>query len=181
MTTIDCATLQERMPDVAAGTSAWSASETEHLASCGECALEWRLIQAARAHGDQIVAAIDPAAMATRVLAGLRPARARRGWQRSAWIGGLAAAAVLVLVLRIALPVAPVDSVIDSVALATATAAPLGRTIPMAELDALDAEELEAVLEQLDGTAAAASGGDVPAIGDLDDHQLERVLRSLEG
>lgn len=51
----------------------------------------------------------------------------------------------------------------------------------MAELDALDEDQLQAVLEHLDAAAGSLDGGVEPRMGDLDDQQLERVLRSLEG
>ena len=38
MTNVACGTLQERMPEVAAGTAEWTPSEMAHLAGCDECA-----------------------------------------------------------------------------------------------------------------------------------------------
>lgn len=53
--------------------------------------------------------------------------------------------------------------------------------MPLAELESLDEGQLEAVLDGLE--APLTEGGAVapPALGDLDDAGLERVLRSLEG
>ena len=178
MTIVACGTLQERMPEVAAGTAEWTPAEMAHLAGCDECAREWRIVSAARRLGGAAAGRIDPAAMATRVVAELG-SPPRRRWGRSLWVSGLAAAAVVVLVLRVGFPGTTPALVPDSTALAAGD--PVGTTIPMAELDALDADQLEAVLEQLDGAAATAPTGDMPAMGDLDDHQLERILRSLEG
>ncbi|MBK8005811.1 MAG: sigma-70 family RNA polymerase sigma factor [Gemmatimonadetes bacterium] len=57
----------------------------------------------------------------------------------------------------------------------------VGFHLPLAELDQADAEVLEAVLDQLDAPVGEGSSMDAPSLGDLDDTQLERVLRSLEG
>ena len=45
----------------------------------------------------------------------------------------------------------------------------------------LDGDQLQAVLEALDPPLGATGGGPSPSFGELDDSQLERVLRSLEG
>lgn len=179
MTQLDCGTLQDRMPDVAAGTATWNAQEAAHLDSCPECGPEWQIVQTARRLGGSAARQIDAPQMAERVLAGVRAARKRSRWTRAVWASGLAAAAAVVVVLRIYEPPSrraaePPDT---SLVATTITSG----TIPMAELDALDAEQLEAVLEHLDGAAGSAERGGVPSMGDLDDQQLERVLRSLEG
>ena len=54
-------------------------------------------------------------------------------------------------------------------------------TLPLAELDSLDVGQLQAVLDGLDSPVGEATPGEAPSFGDLDDSQLERVLRSLEG
>jgi hypothetical protein len=53
--------------------------------------------------------------------------------------------------------------------------------IPVAELDSLDNGELESVLQDLDAPLGAGTLNSTPGLGDLDDVQLERLLRSLEG
>ncbi len=158
---------------------AWTPAETAHLASCGECTLEWRLIQAARHHGDARVVRVDAATVASRVVTRLRAEQGQARWRRRLWVTGLAAAAVVVLVVRTAFPTGDRGAIIDSTALAVA--APASTAFPMAELDALSADQLEAVLDHLNGAAANAPTGEIPLLGDLDDQQLERVLRSLEG
>jgi hypothetical protein len=179
MSEIECGALQDRMPDVAAGTGRWNAQEAAHLAICPECAPEWQIVQTARRLGGSAARQIDSSMIAGNVVAALRARKKKSRWRRASWVSGLAAAAIVVVILRTAEPPSrraaePPDTTVVAVT-------PVGGTIPMAELEALDAEQLEAVLEQLDGATGRMDGGGIPSMGDLDDQQLERVLRSLEG
>lgn len=170
--TLECGTVQDRMPAVAAGRAAWTTDEARHLEACAACAAEWRLVQAARRLGARAEARVQPAALTRAALAGVR-ARRRARWTRLGWVGGLAAAAALVLMVTRPRGRAP-----------DAAPAPLAAAefhLPLAELDQADAEALEAVLDQLDAPVSEGSSMDAPSLGDLDDTQLERVLRSLEG
>lgn len=177
MTQDRCGQTQERMPDVAAGTEVWSAEDAAHLASCESCALEWPIVSAARRLGSEAAGQINPTDLAVRVVAGVRREEKRSRWRRASWVSGLAAAALVVLVVRTTIPLGGPS--VDSTAIAVVESP--SEAIPMAELEALDAEQLQAVLEQLDAAAGSAEGGGVPRMGDLDDQQLESVLRSLEG
>jgi anti-sigma factor RsiW len=170
----DCESIQDRVPLVANGEAEWSEAEAAHLASCRECAAEWRLIQTARRLGDTAATRIDPAQVGRAVLARLAAERRRSRWKRSGWLAVLAAAAAVTLVVRLSShgPGAGSESMPPS---ATAF------HVPIAELERLDAGQLESVLEGLDEPLGSQAAPDAPHLGDLDDHQLERVLRSLEG
>jgi hypothetical protein len=170
-----CETLREKMPEVAAGELQWSAGEREHVATCPACAAEWRLVQAAREIGAPAAGRVDPARLTGVVLTRVAAARRAARWKRGGWLVGLATAAGLAFVLLGrsgpagggpgATPALP--------------AAESG--LPVAELDGLDAGQLESVLDQIEVPLDQTGTGPVPSMGDLDDHQLERVLRSLEG
>lgn len=170
--TLECDELQDRMPQVAAEASPWTPEEAAHLTSCDGCAAEWRLVVTARRLGAAAAAQVDPARLAHEVLAGVATRNRADRWKRAGWLVGLAAAAALVLVVwRGGQPGAE---------LATVTPAEEFH-LPLAELDVLDSPILEAVLEGFDAPVGDGSTVDGPRLGDLDDTQLERVLRSLEG
>ncbi len=169
-----CEQVTERMVAVAHGAGALTGEEQAHLAACPDCALEWRLVQAAGRLGDRAAGRVDPARVSHAVLGTLRAERRRGQWIRRGALAGLAAAAALVLMVRTSGP-AP-GRAGDLPGAATAAL-----YVPRAELESLYEGQLEAVLDGLD--APLTEGGAVapPALGDLDDAQLERVLRSLEG
>lgn len=179
MTEIECGTLTDRMPDVASGQAQWSEAESAHLAGCESCALEWRIVSAARLLGGSAARQIDATALTGKVIAGVRAAEQRSRWTRAGWMSGLAAAAVLLLVLRINLP--PSRPAAEPPDTSTVAVTPVTGALPMAELDALDEEQLQAVLEHLEAAAGSLDGNVAPRMSELDDQQLERVLRSLEG
>lgn len=162
-----CQAMSDRMPEVAAGGSPWSDAEAAHLAECPGCQEEWRLVQVAAALGDAAGRAVVPDRVSQVVL---RRLKARRRWQRTGWVAGLAAAAAVMLAVWTGgrtspRPAAAVDRFL----------------IPVAELDSLDTAQLETVLENLDAPLGSGRlGGGLP-LGELNDVQLERVLRSLEG
>jgi hypothetical protein len=181
MTTELCEALSERMPAVAAGEGTWSSAESAHLSICVECAAEWRLVQQARQLGAGAAGRLDTAGLGAAVLQGVaarhRAARRRRG----AWLTGLAAAAAVTLVVWTGTGgrgpgVAATGR--DSAGAGTVEHA---LYLPLAELESLDAEQLQGVLDGLDTPISEPAPGGVPSFGELDDHQLERVLRSLEG
>jgi len=166
-----CEQLSERMPAVALGTATWSAEEETHLASCRECRKEWELVSAAADLGHDVAASLDSHHVTERVLGRLR---ADSGWRgrRIGWVvGGLAAAAVMALVVRTGgHPRVP------------ATGPGTVAEIPLPELDSLRTPELQAVLDALEAPlGTSVQGVDTGELEDLDAHELQHVLDGLEG
>ncbi|MEO8636541.1 MAG: hypothetical protein ABI587_14795 [Gemmatimonadales bacterium] len=172
---IDCEMLVDKMPLVAPGAAAWTPEETSHLIACAECAASWRLVQAAPRLGASAAARIDPARIAERLREQLAEDGRARWWRRAGWLTGLAAAAALSLVVWEGRQREP------SATPTIVSASSAEFTVPLAELEGLDTGQLESVLEALEAPLGEAGGGPIPSFGDLDDSQLERVLRSLEG
>jgi hypothetical protein len=167
-----CEAVSDKMALVAHGQAEWTGEEAAHRAGCPACEREWQLVQAARRLGAGAAERVDPVRVSAAVLAELGRARRRRLW--GGGLAGLAAAAALAVVF------------VSGRAPASGTAPGSGTGIaalylPLAELEPLSETQLEAVLDGLE--APLAEGGAVapPSLGDLDDVQLERVLRSLEG
>lgn len=179
MTTELCDILSDKMPRVINGEVGWTADEAAHLAACPECAAEWRLAVQARSLGDRAAAAIDPARLAAGVLVGVA-ARRRRDRTRGAWVTTLAAAAAIALVVWTGRNHGGSGAAVGPDTNLTVTA-DAGFRLPLAELESLDSEQLQTVLDGLDAPVGEVTPGPAPSFGDLDDHQLERVLRSLEG
>ena len=170
MTVEPCNVLSDRMPEVASGSAHWTAGDRDHLASCRDCALEWQLVQRVGVLGDRVAAAVDPKAMAAKVVDRLRrqervlPFR-RPGW----WAAGLVAtAAAVVLLLG---PLGDANPAVEP-------AADVVWLVP--ELDSLETTELMLVLDSFD-PAAPASVMVVPFIDDLERQELEQVLQAWEG
>jgi hypothetical protein len=164
------------MPLVAAGRTPWSAGERAHLASCGECAAEWKLVSEASMLGRSI--SVDPPILTSAVLGRVREARQgdrqRRWMARSAQVAGLAVAALVLLTIvprwREAAPVQPPPG--------AATRDEAG--LPLAELDGAEPSELEAVLVEFDAPGLAGSSLDGPDMEGLNMSQVERALRAWE-
>jgi hypothetical protein len=169
-----CEQLSERMPAVAHGAAAWTAEEQAHLAGCADCHAEWDLVAAASRLGLDVAAGLDAHHVSERVLGRLRVERGRRG-RRVGWaVGGLAAAAAVLIAVW---PGRPVGRVAAPVAAPVAAAA-----FPLPELDSLATPELQAVLDSLNGSL----GSTVQSVdtGDLDDltaQELQHVLDGMEG
>jgi anti-sigma factor RsiW len=180
MTNGGCEQMAERMPEVAHGGGQWSDREAAHLASCPECQAEWRLVREASRLGQSTAARLDPARLSATVLAEVRRRRQHDRWRRGAWVTALAAAAAVVLVVWTGSGKGPrsLATGVDSGATAPVE---LGIQLPLSELESLDSEQLQAVLDGLDAPVGVVSPGPAPSFGELDDTQLERVLRSLEG
>jgi predicted anti-sigma-YlaC factor YlaD len=169
-----CEACSDRMPAVASGRSEWSAAEREHLAGCRHCAAEWKLVSATAALGRSV--AVDPGVIAPRLLERVRAAehqeRRRRWLRRSAQVVGLAAAA-LVLIMVPRRGNGPVRQV-------PVTAASKAADLQLAELDGAAPAELQAVLAEFDEPEVPASALDGPDVEGLDVSQVERALRSWE-
>ena len=167
-----CDRLSDRMAQVARGDTAWTADEATHLRGCADCAAEWRLIAVAAKLGAKLPA-LDPARMATQLHRQLATARPdvvpmtrRRPFR---WAVGLAAAAALILAVRMVGP--------------GAGRGPAG-TKPgvgvLSELDELSGQELVAVLEVFEVDRPAPSV-EAPGLGDLTSDELAHLLRNWEG
>jgi hypothetical protein len=166
-----CELLSDRMPDVASGQAAWLPEEAAHLAGCAACTAEWRLVSATGSLASDL--RMDSAAIARAVLERLRTEPDEATLVRRPWLRALAAAAVILLVF---LP--------RSLLTVPQPGAPPAASIPLVDLpglDALDESELEAVLEQVETPWSESSTIGAPTTGDLDDGELERVLRAWEG
>lgn len=178
--TIDCGLLSDKMPGVAHGEASWTTEESAHLTACFACASEWRLIQRAVHLGDGAAAGLDTAGLSASIMAQV----ARRGRQdrftRNAWYTGLAAAAAIALVVFTGRGGhrGQVGPVVDS---GVAPAVDMSFHLPLSELESLDPDQLQSVLDGLDTPIGEVEPGPAPTFGELDDTQLERVLRSLEG
>lgn len=162
-----CEEMLERMPAVALGEAQWSEEEATHLAGCASCQAEWSLIQKAIAVGGQLPLDLEKTGAA--VLGRLRDERRESRLRRAGLLTGLAAAAAVALVVWGRAPHRAEPT------------APEAFRIPVAELDSLDNGELQSVLQDLDAPLGAGTLNITPGLGDLDDVQLERLLRSLEG
>ena len=179
MTRDICGTLTDKMPSVLHGTEGWTGEERAHLDGCADCAGEWKLLQAAARLGHEAASGLDTARLGNAVLDEVKRRGRRDRWRRSGGMLGLAAAAVIALVVLTRGPSPrPVLAGVDS---AVMPAAQMGANLPLAELESLDSTQLESVLEGLDAPVGEVAPGPSPSFGDLDDSQLERVLRSLEG
>lgn len=167
-----CEGLRERMPETAHGGETWEAADAVHLAQCAGCAAEWQAVQTARRLGGAAARRVNVARLSSAVLAGVTRDRRTSRWRRAGWLTGLAAAAALALLVWRG--PAPAE---DPAAEPTA----VEFRLPLAELETLDEVQLQAVLDGLDAPLTDGSTAGGPTLGDLNDIQLERVLRSLEG
>lgn len=170
-----CEAVSDRMPAVASGQREWTAEERAHLSGCAECSAEWKLVSVAATLGRNVT--VDAAGLAPQVLervrAAVRDDQRRRWVRRVALVGGLAIAAMLLLVV---MPqnrgIAPVPE--------TEVAVAVPAELRLAELDDAAPAELEMVLAELDEPAVPASSLDGPDLEGLDLSQVERALRSWE-
>ncbi len=164
----DCESMTDKMALVAHGRDSWTDEELAHLRTCTVCGAEWPVVQAASRLGSAQARRVEPDRVARKVLAGLE---AGRRWRRATWVA-MAAAAALAILVWTQLPTGRQPEL--------AVSAP-GFRLPLAELDDLDTRQLRAVLDDMDGPFGASASPDVPGLGDLEQQELERVLRSLEG
>jgi hypothetical protein len=168
---IDCETMTDRMALVAHARASWSVEEEAHLAACAGCSAEWRIVQEAARLGTGVAERLDSDRMSRVVLAQLAAERRRRRWTRGlALLATAAAAAIIVWAGR------PSRRGADTVASAGSEF-----HLPLAELEGLDAGQLQAVLEGFEAPLGGGSSPEGSGLGELKDYELERVLRSLEG
>ena len=170
---INCEGMTDRMPLVAHGRAEWTGEEATHLEECPDCASEWRLVVAARRLGDTGARSLDPDQVSGAVLGRLAREHRHRYWRRMGVIGSLAAAALVTAIVWLG----PYRRVSAAARVASAGVFQL----PLAELDGLDDSALVIVLDGLEPPLAEEATPAAPALGDLQDSELERVLRSLEG
>jgi anti-sigma factor RsiW len=168
---ISCEAMSERMPRVAGGRDSWSPEEVAHLQACAECSNEWRIVQATARLGEAAVAKLNPDPLGGLVVARLKTARRADRVRRTGWMVGLAAAAAVTFVVWTGAGHQPQGT----------TQSPSSLLIPVAELDSLSTSQLEAVLDGFDAPLDEEPSPSTPMLNDLNDQQLERVLRSLEG
>jgi hypothetical protein len=173
---IHCEAMSDRMVAVAHNRATWGPEESGHLASCADCAAEWRLVQTASSLGGAGVHHLDAGEVGRTVLDRLSVARLRaRRWRRVGWTVGLAAAATIAALVWVGPRRGP------GLEGENPTIAAENFELPVTELYELDAGQLQAVLDQLDAPLGSATSPEAPALGDLKASELERVLRSLEG
>ena len=173
----DCERLSDRMPVVALGQAGWTPDESRPLTECGSWRREWELGQLASRLGDDAGLSLDPAATAAGVLRRLDREREDGRLRRRAWgFAGLAAAAAVVAAIWTGGLQGGPSKVQPA---GTAVAGRL--SIPLPELDSLEPAELDSVLQTMDEPMVSGSTGDDPALSDLNNDELERVLNSWEG
>jgi hypothetical protein len=164
----DCESMTDKMALVVHGRAEWTESEAAHLRGCAACTAEWQVVQAASRLGAASTRELDPARVSRIVLERLAAARKRR---MTGWMVLAAAAAIMLLVWARG----------PGVGRDTPTASTGGFRLPLAELESLDARQLRAVLQDLEGPLGGSAAPESPGLGDLENQELERVLRSLEG
>jgi hypothetical protein len=158
-----CTRLSDQMPSVAQGTARWSATDEAHLASCDDCAHEWRLVRDANNLGSSLPA-LDAGRIANGVIAALRePAPAPRG-RTARWAVPLALAAGLLLVMVLPPRGTPGDEAAVTFSL-------------LPETETLSDAELESVILLIPASAPVTSGG----IDSLTDDELNQMMNDLEG
>lgn len=166
-----CEAMSDRMPLVVTGESTWSEEEKRHFAACSDCRSEWNVVQAAY-RVSRSAPRLEPDRISAAVLHRLRTEPAAVRGSRTWWIAGAgiaAAAGLLAIFLGRQTPVPNAPTSHSEFA------------IPISELDSLTHEQLRLVLEAIEEPLETPMTNEAPSLLDLDDQQLERVLRSLEG
>lgn len=148
------------------------AAEASHLTGCDACRAELALVSAARRLGTASVPEIRAEQLSALVRSRLAEPVVQPVRRRSVfWFAGLAAAAAfVVLLVRPNLPNPGMTG-------------PVLAALPVSvlhELDDLSEPELEEVLQTIPGSSEAMPHGEIVPLGDLNNGDLERVLRSME-
>ena len=195
---MQCDAISDRMPDVALGRSAWSAEEQAHLEACPDCQTEWRLVQSASRLGISLPPLRSPEVMAAAVFGRLVGERAAVRGRRRTWItAGLAAAAVIIIAIRIPRspstvpsPSAPTPGPVATTPVLPPHPVPAPSPVPpdvvatglqTVSLPELDGLPDQAILGSLDDPNTSAPALDGSGLDNLDDHELEDVLGAWEG
>ncbi|HEX6104698.1 MAG TPA: hypothetical protein VFZ26_03900 [Gemmatimonadales bacterium] len=160
-----CDHLSDRMPAVVLRRTRWSADEEAHLAGCADCRAEWDLVQAANRLAAASPGVADQAALTDGLLRRLAEEPVSRVDGRAIRWVGLAAAAALAAAVWLGAGPGPTT-------VASGAAEP-AETLTTAQVDSL--------LERQDVPLAGWSMLDTPTLGDLNEDELERVLRTWEG
>lgn len=167
-----CDDLSHRLPDVATSRTQLTADERRHVDECPECSRELKLLALTARLGDDLDTVRRPEATAGTLVTRLAIAAPRR--RRILAVAGFAAAAALLVAIRITVPQGDTDRAPtapppvaaapvraddrlppDSIAPQRETG-PAGRLDPaparivLPELEGMADEELEIVLDQLD-------------------------------
>ena len=175
-----CQELSDKMPMVARSEIDWTVAEAAHLATCAECRQEWAVVGAGRAVAGDL--AVDADALAAVVVRRLRNEPVAHRSARPLWLVGLAAAAVIAIVLVPArLPRGPAAPLSGGPAapLSSGPAAP-PLTVHVSGLSALNSDGLTEVLDSFDTRGTETSTTDAPSLDDLDSQELEQVRGSWE-
>jgi hypothetical protein len=173
----DCVWLSDRMPAVARGLAEWTPEEMRHLSGCPVCRQEWELIRLAAHLGESVGTSFDSPAMASSVLQRVRREREVQRRRRRTWtFTGLAAAAAVTAAVWTGALERPTTG-----PSATAPLVAAQLTLPLPELESLQAAELDSVLQTMDEPNINGAAVDDPGLGDLNSEELESVLHSWEG
>ena len=162
-----CDRLSDRMPAVALGRAIWSSEDERHLAGCPDCRTEWDLVRQTARLGAGL-----PRLDHTAIVSGLRRDLAERPVERPrrwgwAWTSGLAAAGVAGLIWA---GTQSSDGGPGAIAAG-------GATPPESLTDA----QADSLLQSDDEPLAGWSMLESPGLGDLNEDELEQVLRTWEG
>lgn len=165
----------ERLVDIVAARANRSDVEAAHLAECVDCRLELDMLGAAGRLGTARLSGFDAGRVAARVrdrLAG-EADHAPNSRRAVRWLAGLAAAALLVLAVRLGGPSGRGGPVPAS------PGAPAEVSV-LHELDGLSEPQLEEVLASIPPSTEALDRVELAPLTDLNTTDLELVLRSME-
>lgn len=171
-----CEQLSDRMPEVARGRAAWSRSEAEHLATCGECQAEWDLVRVAATHGMSLGMQVDVAGLTAAVERRIRAAEAAPVPAKAGPLRRVALPLAIAAGLSLMIWGGPQRQPDGTPGTATVMAV-------LHELDDFSPAELEAMLELVpEVTTTEYRSLDTPeSLGDLSAEELEMLLSSMEG
>jgi hypothetical protein len=164
----DCHHLSDRIPAVALGRDRWTTEDEAHLARCPDCRAEWDLVRAAGRIGGGLPWLADRSDLAAAVLRRVADAPATKPRRRALrWAGGLAAAAVVALAVWTGAAREPRP--------------PTGTAAVEAPVGPLSTAQVDSLLDAEVAPLAGWSMLETPTLGDLDEDELERLLRTWEG